>query len=89
MVPLGSSVMLELVLAVHSYHVIAYLVVTKKKLPRDHITDETLLSLRQRINILINIEGVRKHSLSRTKRGLAAGLEPGQVIPPLQVSRVG
>ena len=27
MVPLGSSVMLELVLAVHSYHVIAYLVV--------------------------------------------------------------
>ena len=27
MVPVGSSVMLELVLAVHSYHVIAYLVV--------------------------------------------------------------
>ena len=30
MVPVGSSVMLDLVLAVHSYHVIAYLVHCKQ-----------------------------------------------------------
>ena len=31
MVPVGSSVMLELVLAEHSYHVIAYLVYVAKQ----------------------------------------------------------
>ena len=42
MVPVGSSVMLELVLAVHSYHVIAYLGYVNEK--QELITRDVLLA---------------------------------------------
>ena len=72
MVPVCSSVMLELVLAVHSYHVIAYPVCCKNELEPNEDVDFKTFSDRytnsRMVLFLTHIDGVRANLFSINSR---------------------